>query len=91
MWIPTQGSRMSCRSLHPMAASKISVSVADEELSWARKEARNKHLSLSAVVTEALRLARQAEARERLLVEFGDAAKATPDELAQIYREWQAD
>ena len=72
-----------------MAASKISVSVADAELSWARTVARTRHLSLSAVVTEALRRARQAEARERLLAEFGDAAKATPDELAEIYREWQ--
>ena len=73
-----------------MATSKISVSVSDEELSWARREARIRRRSLSAVVSDALRRARQAEARERLLAEFGDAAKASPEELAQIYREWQA-
>ena len=72
-----------------MAVSKVSVSVADDELAWARKEARIRHLSLSAVVTDALRRARQAEARERLLAQFGDAAKASPEELAQIYSEWQ--
>ena len=73
-----------------MAASKISISVSDEELAWARKQARARHLSLSALVTEALRRARQAEARERLLAELGDAAKVSPEELAKIYREWQA-
>ena len=71
-----------------MATAKISISVSKEELSWARREARLRHRSLSAVVSDALRRARQAEARERLLAEFGDAARASPEELAEIYQEW---
>ena len=52
-------------------AEKISVSVSREDLQWARKQARLRRLSLSAVVSEALLRQRQAEAGVRLLKELG--------------------
>jgi len=64
---------------------KISISVPDEDLAWARKRAKAKKLSLSAVVSQALKLARQLEARERVL---RDLPASTPEALAAIDREW---
>ncbi len=52
-------------------AEKVSVSVSREDLAWARKRARLRGTSLSAVVSEALLRQRQAEAGMRLLAELG--------------------
>jgi len=52
-------------------AEKISVSVSRENLAWARKRARARRTSLSAVVSEALLRQRQAEAGVRLLEDLG--------------------
>lgn len=54
-----------------MGSAKISVSVASEDLAWAKKRAKRLRKSLSAVVSEALQRERQYEARERLLEELG--------------------
>lgn len=52
-------------------AEKISVSVSSDDLAWARKRARARRTSLSAVVSEALLRQRQAEAGVRLLQDLG--------------------
>ena len=64
---------------------KVSVTVAAKELAWARRQARAKRLSLSSVVSRALRMARQLEARERVLAKLPES---TPEALAAIDREW---
>ena len=51
--------------------AKISVSISPEELAWAKKRARAATTSLAAVVSEALRRQRQAEARLALLADLG--------------------
>ena len=50
---------------------KVSVSLAVEDVEWARKKAEQDDKSLSAVLTEAIRRQRQSEARQRLLAELG--------------------
>lgn len=71
--------------------AKISISVAEPELlEWAKRRAEQQGVSLSAVVTEALRRARQEQARGRALVWLGSAAALTPEREAEIAREWNA-
>ena len=53
------------------ATEKVSVSLAAEDVDWARKKAEQDGKSLSAVLSEALRRQRQSEARRRLLEELG--------------------
>jgi hypothetical protein len=62
------------------ATEKVSVSLAVEDVEWARKKAEQDDKSLSAVLTEALRRQRQSEARRRLLAELG-TDDLTPEEL----------
>jgi hypothetical protein len=52
------------------AVAKISVSINAEDLALAKKRARRQTTSLSAVMSEALRRQRQAEARAKLLNEL---------------------
>jgi Arc/MetJ-type ribon-helix-helix transcriptional regulator len=70
------------------AAEKISVSLGAEDLSWARQRAKREVKSLSAVVSEALRRQRQAEARTRLLAELG-TDDITERERDQVRDEWR--
>jgi len=67
------------------SVDKISISVPDDDLAWARKRAKAKKLSLSAVVSQAIKLSRQLEARERVL---RNLPESTPEALAAIDREW---
>ena len=53
------------------ATEKVSVSLAVEDVEWARQKAEKDDKSLSAVLTEAIRRQRQSEARQRLLTELG--------------------
>jgi hypothetical protein len=70
-------------------AAKISISVAEPALlEWAKQRADEQGVSLSAVVTDAIRLARQQEARERVLQWLGPAAILTPEREAQILADW---
>jgi hypothetical protein len=62
-------------------AEKISISLGPEDLEWARDRAKSEVKSLSAVVAEALRLQRQAEARARLLADLGT------DDITEAERE----
>lgn len=50
-----------------MAAEKISVTVDEDLMKWARSAAKKRRMTLSAVVAEALALQRQYQARERYL------------------------
>jgi len=67
---------------------KISVSVTDPSLvDWAEARAKREGTSMSAVVTEALRIARQMDARDRVLGWLGSAAELTPERESEIAAE----
>jgi hypothetical protein len=70
------------------AAEKISVSIAADDLRWAKQRAKREVKSLSAVVAEALRGQRQAEARARLLVELG-TDDITPRDRDEVREQWR--
>ena len=72
-----------------MVAEKISVTVDEKLMRWARATAKKRRTTLSAVVAEALELQRQHQARERFLeVALAGISK---DEIehrtAEAYRE----
>ncbi|HEX5660143.1 MAG TPA: hypothetical protein VFX59_23270 [Polyangiales bacterium] len=73
-----------------MAATteKVSVSLATDDLAWARQKAETAATSLSSVLTAALRRERQFEARGRLLEELG-TADITAEELEAARAEWR--
>ena len=71
------------------AAEKISVSISAEDLRWAKERAKREVTSVSAVLAEALRRQRQAEARATLLAELG-TDDITERERNEVRREWQA-
>jgi hypothetical protein len=72
-----------------MTAEKISVTVDEKLMRWARSAAKKRRTTLSAVVAEALELQRQHQARERYLKEA--LAGMSGDEIerrtAEAYRE----
>jgi hypothetical protein len=72
-----------------MAAEKISVTVDDELMKWARATAKTRRMTLSAVVAEALELQRQHQARERYLKRAlaGIAPAEIERRTADAYRE----
>ena len=70
------------------AAEKISVSLRAEDLAWARKQAKRELKSLSAVLSEALRLQRQAESRARLLADLG-TDDITERDRNEVRGEWR--
>jgi post-segregation antitoxin (ccd killing protein) len=72
-----------------MAAEKISVTVDEKLMRWARGAAKKRRMTLSAVVTEALELQRQHQARERFLEEAlsGISKGEIERRTAQAYRE----
>lgn len=65
---------------------KVSVSLASEDLAWAHREARTRKLSLSAVLSDALRRRRKSEALEKLLKRLG-ADEISESELAKLRAE----
>ena len=71
-------------------AAKISISVAEPTLlAWAKQRAEREGVSLSSVITDAIRHARQFEARERVVAWLGPAAALTPQREAEILAEWE--
>ena len=70
-------------------AAKVSISLGADELVWARAQAKRNGKSLSAIMAEALRKQRQAEARTRLLQRLG-ASDITEADLAAVRAEWHA-
>jgi HEPN domain-containing protein len=67
---------------------KLSVSLGAEEAAWARAQAQALGLSLSAVLTDALRRQRKLEAMDRLLAELG-TGDITEEDLASVRAEWR--
>ena len=68
--------------------AKVSISVPDEGLlKWAKKRSAKLGVSLSALVSDALRFERQMEARRAFVAEMGAAAVPTPEETAAIRAE----
>jgi len=68
-------------------AKKVSVSIPSDDLTWAKSLAKAEHTSLSAVVSQALRLERQMRARRRVVEKLG--IRSTPEEREAVRREWQ--
>ena len=52
-----------------MPAEKVSVTVDEQLIRWARSVAKKRRTTLSAMVTEALQLKKQHQARERYLAD----------------------
>jgi len=72
-----------------MPTRKISISVDDHELAWAKKRAKKRGVSLSSVVTGALHDMRTLEARREVLVWlFEKQPRPTESELEEIKDEW---
>lgn len=61
------------------SVEKISVSLDRDDVAWAKKTAKKRKMSVSAVVAEALAQQRQAETRAHLLSELGDADISAAD------------
>ncbi len=69
-------------------AAKVSISVPDPKLlDWAKERAERTGSSLSAVFTEAVRVARQQEARDRYLEGAGAVGPLTAEREAEIRAE----
>jgi hypothetical protein len=69
---------------------KLSVSLRAEDARWARARAKKLKTSVSAVLTEAIRRERQAEARRQLLDYLG-GGEITRQEAAAIEAEWRGE
>jgi Arc/MetJ-type ribon-helix-helix transcriptional regulator len=69
-------------------AQKVSVALPAEDAAWARTQAASRHVSVSAVVSEALRRQRQSAALGRLLSTIG--AKLSASELNELRAELYA-
>jgi hypothetical protein len=76
----------------PMATTeKLSVALGTDELAWVRKRAKRLRASVSSVITEAVRQAKQIEARRDVLdwlLEDQPAIKSA--ERKRVEREWKA-
>ncbi len=70
------------------STAKVSISMEKSALAWAKRVARRRKVSLSTVISEAVRQTQQAEARDRLLEMLG-AADLSEDELERVRREWR--
>lgn len=70
-------------------AEKISISLGAEDLAWARRQAKAEAKSVSAVLAEAVRRQRQADARARLLSDLG-TDDITDREREAVRSEWRA-
>jgi hypothetical protein len=73
-----------------MAVVKISVAIDETDLAWARARAKREKVSLSSVLSEAVRQRRQMEARDDVLAEMHrHHPLATVGELEAIFAEWE--
>jgi hypothetical protein len=72
-----------------MAAAKVSVTVDEEPMEWARSAAKKRRMTLSAVIAEALAFQREHQARERYLKEAlaGLSGHEIERRTAEAYRE----
>jgi hypothetical protein len=70
------------------ATQKISVSLAQEDVKWAKARAKALRTSVSSVLSEALRRQRKAEALRRLIGDMG-GPEVTQEELDAVREEWR--
>ncbi len=68
---------------------KLSVSIAVEEVKWVRARAKRARVSVSSVMTVALRKLRQQEARQAFLDKLAADERATARDVEEIRREWR--
>jgi hypothetical protein len=69
---------------------KLSVALGRDELSWVKKRAKKLRASVSSVITEAVRQARQVEARREVLGWLLEGQPAISDaERRRVEREWK--
>jgi hypothetical protein len=75
------------------ATQKVSVSIERAQLRWAKALSKKTGVSVSSLLSEALRLYREEKARElaarELLSKFSSEDRATPDEAAALLGKWQ--
>lgn len=79
----------------PVHVKKVSVALGHEELAWAQRRARREGVSVSAVLTDAARRAREAELREAeqrrawagIVAWVTNGAPFSPEEIAAVDRE----
>jgi hypothetical protein len=72
------------------STEKLSVALGSDELSWVKKRAKRLRASVSSVITEAVRQAKQIEARREVLdwlIE--DQPAITNAERKRVEREWK--
>lgn len=73
-----------------MTAVKVSISLSEEQLAWAKKRAKRLKTSLSAVLSEAIREQERMEAGREVLAWLEEVhPPATAAELEEITREWK--
>ncbi len=69
--------------------TKLSVSIGSDEVRWVQARARRARVSVSSVMTEALKHLRQQEARQAFLAKLAPDERASPQETEEIRREWR--
>lgn len=76
-----------------MSTQKVSVSLRVEELRWVKAAAKRAHLSVSSLVSEAVRLLREErdrqQAQEAFLAQFEPDERATDSDMKAIRTEWR--
>lgn len=78
----------------PMAATqKVSASLDARELRWLKGHARRSRLSVSALLSDAIRRYREETARREaeaaFLATFSEDERPTPEETEEIRAEWR--
>jgi hypothetical protein len=69
---------------------KLSVALGSDELSWVKKRAKRLGASVSSVITETVRQAKQIEARREVLGSLlKDQPAITDAERKRVEREWK--
>jgi hypothetical protein len=74
------------REPEAVCVQKVSVSLDADDLAWARQEAKERSMSLSAVLSESLHRRRKAQALGNLLTRLG-ADKISSAELSSLRAE----
>lgn len=73
----------------PGGTTQLSISLPTEEAKLLRRRAKRVYGgNVSRVVSEAIRYIAYEEGRDALLATFGDRAKLTPAEAAELDRAW---
>ena len=75
------------------ATQKVSVSIGSSQLRWAKSLSKRTGISVSSVLTDALRLYREEQARKlaahQLLAKFAPEDRASPEEAEALLAKWR--